>query len=108
MSKGDLMNDKEKLYYLVREYYFGNYTTEIFCDEFSIQYNTETNYDNLSEKEHKWFRELSIVTERFSPYEEDLKLPNVYFNEKQVKEKTKEVIEVLGIINCSVDFNKSI
>ncbi|OEF99147.1 hypothetical protein BHF71_10115 [Vulcanibacillus modesticaldus] len=33
------MTDKEKLYYLIREFIKGNYTPAVFCNEFTVQYN---------------------------------------------------------------------
>ncbi len=86
------MTSKEKLYYLLTEYQKGKYDTNTFCDQFTFIYNTEADYNMLSEAENKLFSELSIITARFSPYEEDLKLPNVYYSEQEVKFKVEEVV----------------
>lgn len=67
------MTDKEKLYYLVKEYMNGNYTTEAFCDLFTVQYDIETDYSNLNEAENKCFNELSDITARFSSSQEDFR-----------------------------------
>ena len=91
------MNPKEKLFYLLREYKAGNYKTEIFCDEYTQVFNIELDYDTLSEAEYELLEELSNFTARFSPFEEDLKIPNVYYDEKQVREKASEVIEKLNM-----------
>ena len=72
------MNVKEKLYYLLKEFKKGRYDTSAFCDQFTITYDTEVDYETLSALENKLFGELSVITARFSPYEEDLKIPNVY------------------------------
>ena len=90
------MEAKEKLYYLLTEFQKGKYDTDIFCDQFTIVYDTEMDYGLLSEVENKLFNELSIITARFSPYEEDLKIPNVYYSEKEVKSKVREVLDRLG------------
>lgn len=76
----------------------GNYTSTEFCDEFTVQYDIETDYSTLNNKEHQCFSELSEITARFSYDVEDLKIPNLYFDEKQVKAKVNEVAEKLSII----------
>ncbi|MDI6619747.1 MAG: colicin immunity domain-containing protein [Clostridiales bacterium] len=86
------MTSKEKLYYLLTEYQKGKYDTNTFCDQFTIIYDTEVEYDTLSKVENELFNELSIITARFSPYEEDLKIPSVYYSEQEVKSKVEEVI----------------
>lgn len=85
------MNAREQLMYLLEKYYEGKYETEIFAEEFSRIYDLETDYSLLSEKEHDLMKELSIVTGRFSPFEEDLKIHNAYFNENDVKTKATDV-----------------
>ena len=92
------MTDKEKLYYLIKEFIKGNYTSTAFCDEFTVQYDIETDYSTLNDEENQCFSELSEITARFSDDAEDLKIPNLYFNEKQVKAKINEVAEKLSII----------
>jgi len=91
------MIPKEKLYYLLSEFKKGNYDTNTFCDLFTVTYNVETDYELLNAKEHELFRELAKVTARFSQFEEDLKLPNVFYDEHQVKQKVSDVIRELSI-----------
>ena len=86
------MTSKEKLYYLLTEYQKGKYDINTFCDQFTVIYDTEVDYDTLSNLENKLFNELSIITARFSPYEDDLKIPNVYYSEQDVKSKVEEVL----------------
>lgn len=85
------MTAKEKLFYLLEQYYLNKYSTKIFADEFTVTYDLETDYDLLTEKENKFLGDLCIIAARFSSDEEDLKIPNVYYSEKQVKEKAIEV-----------------
>jgi hypothetical protein len=85
------MTSKEKLFYLLEQYYFNKYSTEIFADEFTITYDTEIDYDLLTEKENKLLGDLCIITARFSSSAEDLRIPNVYYSERQVKDKATEV-----------------
>lgn len=85
------MTSKEKLYYLLEQYYLCKYSTEMFADKFTVTFNLETDYDSLSEEEMELFEELSIKTARFSTDEEDLKIPYVYFSEKDVKENATEL-----------------
>jgi len=91
------MTSKEKLYYLLIEYQKGNYDANTFCDQFTVIYDTETDYDTLSKLENELFNELSIITARFSPYEDDLKMPNVYYSERDVKFKVKEILTKLQL-----------
>lgn len=92
-----MMNDKEQLYYLIKEFRKGSYNTEDFCDEFTKVYDLETNYRNLTLEENKYFNELSNMTARFSQDEEDLKVPNLYYNEGEIIKKVIEVINTLSI-----------
>ena len=85
------MDAKEQLYYLLEHYVTGNYTTDVFTDEFSRIYDLEMDYSLLSSTEYKLMRELSAITGRFSPFEGDIKISNAYFNEEDIKKKAKEV-----------------
>ena len=91
------LTDKEKLYYLIKEFIKGNYKANVFCDEFTVQYDIETDYSTLSDDENHYFSELSEITARFSDDTEDLKIPNLYFDEKQINAKVHEVAEKLNI-----------
>lgn len=52
------MSNKEKIYFLIKEYLKGNYTTEVFCDEYTVIYNTEIDYPVLTTNEYNLFRDL--------------------------------------------------
>lgn len=91
------MTQKEKLYYLLNYYLKNKYDTNIFCDLFSDTFNLE--YDNsLTKIEQQLFEELMIVTSRFSPFEEDLKIPNAFYSEQEVRIKAKKVASALNLI----------
>lgn len=49
----------------------------------------------MSAKEQKLFGELSEITSRFSPFEEDLKEFDCYFYENDVERKAKAVLKAL-------------
>ncbi|WP_196595369.1 colicin immunity domain-containing protein [Pectinatus frisingensis] len=89
------MTAKEKIYYLITQYKKGKYDTNTFCDQFTVIYDTEVDYDTLSKIENRLFYELSTITSRFSPYEEDLKIPNIYYGEQEVRSKVDEVMNKL-------------
>lgn len=91
------MTGKEKLYYLLVEFQKGNYSITTFCDLFSEIFELEINYDSLNNEEYKLFSDLETKTARFSEFEEDLKIPNVYFSAEQVKETINEVVNQLSI-----------
>ena len=92
---GNKMNSKEKLYYLLCEFLTGNYDANSFCDQFTVEYDIETDYEELSELENTVFGKLCMVTSRYSSFEEDLKIPNVYANEQEVKDKAIETYNLL-------------
>lgn len=85
------MEPEKQLIYLLEHYYKGEYTTDIFVDEFYRVYNFEIDDFELSEKESELLSELSVITGRFSSNDEDLKITNMYFCEKDVKEKATSV-----------------
>lgn len=89
------MNSKEKLYYLLDKYIKGEYSTNSFCDEFTTVYDIEIDYDTLNEIEKICFSKLCEITARYSPYEEDLKIPNVYANDNEVRNKAISVYNKL-------------
>ena len=66
------------------------YEVTIFCDEFERIYNFETDEEQLSEQERTMFRSLSKMAGRFSEFEEDLKIPNMYFSGDEILAKVRE------------------
>ncbi len=91
------MTAKEKLYYLLRAYLKGEYNTKTFSDVFSYTYYFESNDEAFTDQEKELFDRLAVMTDRFSPYEEDLKNPNAFFNEQQVREKVEEISKILHL-----------
>ncbi|MCA1057601.1 hypothetical protein LCL96_01555 [Rossellomorea aquimaris] len=89
------MNPKEQIYYLLNEYSKGNYDTKTFCDQFTNIFNIEIDYEKLSDLEYRLFNNLSKVTARFSPYDEDLIFSNVYYNEQDIKREVLSLQEIL-------------
>ena len=89
------MNAKEKLYFLLKEFKEGRYDTSTFCDLFTITYDIEVDYEELSALENKLFGELSVITARYSPFEEDLKIRNVYYDEQKVRSEVERVLNTL-------------
>lgn len=85
------MKPKEQLMYLLEHYYKNDYTTDVFVDEFYRIYNFEVDDSDLTQKELRILSELSTITGRFSPFEDDLKIPNAYFSENDVRKKATEV-----------------
>ena len=92
------MSVKEQLYYLIKHVKLGNYDINTFCDMFTNLVNLEMWKEDFTEKEKEVFRELNKYTSRFSPYEEDLKLPNVFYDEKVVKEQID-----IALANLEID-----
>ncbi|HCA3781892.1 TPA: hypothetical protein MPE96_002879, partial [Listeria monocytogenes] len=53
-------------------------------------------YDELSKEEYTILGNVSDMAARFSDSEEDLKLPNVYYSEKQIREEVTRSLEALA------------
>ena len=91
------MSVKEQLYYLIKHVKLGNYDINTFCDMFTNLVNLEMWKEEFSEKETAVFNELNKYTSRFSPFEEDLKLPNVFYDEKEIKKQIDIALRDLEI-----------
>jgi hypothetical protein len=89
------MDSKEKLYYIIDKYIKGEYDINSFCDKFTVIYDIETDYDTLNIIENSLFGELCELTARYSPFEDDLEIENVYVNQEQVWNKAKDVYNKL-------------
>lgn len=85
------MTVREQLLYLINGVVDGSYEVKIFCDEFYRIYNFETDKTQLTEKEKSEYEELFRMVARFSEFEEDLKIPNMYFSKEEIFAKAKEV-----------------
>jgi len=92
------MNTKEQLYYLLQNYYHNNYDIQSFCEQFVLIYsNGIDNYvDTAESKMMKAFCELS---ERYSPYEEDLKLSTFFVDEEQFRVLFDKIYKRHNLIN---------
>ena len=85
------MTAREQLWYLINGVVDGSYEVKIFCDEFYRIYNFETDKAQLTEQEKNEFEELFEMAARFSEFEEDLKIPNMYFSGDEILAKVREV-----------------
>ena len=92
-----MMSVKEQLYYLIKHVKLGNYDINTFCDMFTNLVNLEMCKEEFSEKETAVFNELNKYTSRFSPFEEDLKLPNVFYDEIEIKKQIDIALRDLEI-----------
>lgn len=91
------MKQREKLYYLINSYLSNEYDTKTFSKLFTDSFYLEKDDEIFSIEEIEGFEKLAVVTSRFSPYVEDLKIPNVYFDESEVKKETLELIKKLNL-----------
>ncbi len=85
------MTAKEQLWYLINSVLDGAYEVKTFCDEFYRVYNFEADKTQLTEQEKREFEELFCMAARFSEFEEDLKIPNMYYSGEEILAKVKEV-----------------
>lgn len=78
---GDNMNSFEQLNYFVKHYAMGEYTAWDFTSLFTEIYYIKPD-DSLTEEYKEYFLPLAECCERFSPYKEDLELPDSPFKNK--------------------------
>ncbi len=91
-------NDKRNLYYLMDMFIMSQITPSVFCDEFYYSYDLEIDTLSLSNIEQSVFSELSYVSSRFSPFNEDHeKFPNGFFTEQELRQKIIESKEKLKV-----------
>lgn len=74
----------------------GTYTIKTFCSEFTRIYDFEIDYDVLTDEENKEFRDLCEMAGRFSDDLEELKIPNMYFNESEIICRAKVIKKKLN------------
>lgn len=89
------MTDKEQLWYLIHGLINGSYDTKTFCSEFSRIYNLETDYKNLAINEYHEFSKLCEMVDRFSDNIQELKIPNIYYCENDIKSAVQRVVSML-------------
>lgn len=77
------MCDKQRLYQIIDLYIDDEIDEKTFCDEFYYVYNLELDYRKLLEEGRALFAELNEVVSRFSEYEEDQKLDEKAFADKE-------------------------
>lgn len=90
------MTSKEKLYYLLEHVIIGDYDIATFANMYTNIINLELNLSEFTELELNVFTELNKYTCRFSPYVEDLKLNNVFYDEKTLRQQINIAMEKLG------------
>lgn len=89
------MTKKEQLYFLLNGLDNGEIEINNFTNQFMKIFDLEIDYDELSKEEYTILGNVSDMT-RFSDSEEDLKLPNVYYSEKQIREEVTRSLEALA------------
>ena len=85
------MSSREQLWYLINGLLDGSYCISVFCDEFTRIYNIDCDFSTMTEAEKIGFADIERIACRFSDFEEDLKIPNVFCTEAQVRAKVEEV-----------------
>lgn len=85
------MNKLEKLKLIIKLYYEGKYDIDTFADVFSYTYNIEPN-NNCDIKQLENYKELYMVTSRYSPYKEDIiSYPDIYYSKEDVLNVLKKL-----------------
>ncbi|EIU5899997.1 hypothetical protein L5Q62_001057 [Listeria monocytogenes] len=87
---------KEQLYFLLNGLDNGEIEINTFINQFIKIFDLEIDYDELYKEEYTILGKASDMAARFSDNEEDLKLPNVYYSEKQIREEVTRSLEALA------------
>lgn len=85
------MRPKEKLYKLLELFIEKQLDIQLFCDRFSLVFNTMVNYDDLTTEEYKLFEELEEYVSLFSPYPDDFAKYKYYKNNNDIISKAREI-----------------
>ena len=89
-------DDKRRLYWLIDHYLSDKIDERTFCDEYYYSYDLEIDYGTFSDVEQKAFNELSVISSRFSEFEEDHQLDARAFSTKEeLRQKVQETQEKL-------------
>ena len=59
--------------------------------------NLEMGKEDFTETETEVFKELNTYTCRFSPYAEDMRIPNAFYDEDTIKKQVDIAIKKLGM-----------
>ncbi|MBC1482224.1 hypothetical protein HCJ58_01275 [Listeria sp. FSL L7-1509] len=89
------MTKKEQLYYLLNGLNHREIEINNFTNQFMKIFDLEIDFDELSKKEYIVLGNVSDMAARFSDNAEDLKLPNVYYSEKQIRDEVSHALKEL-------------
>lgn len=89
------MTKKEQLYYLLNGLNHREIEINNFTNQFMKIFDLEIDFDELSKKEYIVLGNVSDMAARFSDDAEDLKLPNVYYSEKQIRDEVSQALKEL-------------
>ncbi len=89
------MNNLETIIYLLNGLRKREYDIRAFCSEYIAAYRNLTSGEISNEQLETQLDELLEIVARFSDYEEDLKLKNVYFSEEDIRKKASEILELV-------------
>ncbi|QBO35737.1 hypothetical protein EQG49_04305 [Periweissella cryptocerci] len=88
------MQTRKKLWALVKAVNDGEITINTFTEEFTIIFDRETDYTELSEREETEFNELVALTSRYSPFLEDFEIQNTFSSAAEILIKVAEILEL--------------
>lgn len=91
------MTVREQLYYLIQHVKMGEYDISTFADLYTNLVNIEMWKEEFTDLELAVFKELNKYTCRFSQYEDDLKIPNAFFDANTVEKQIDIAIDKLDI-----------
>ncbi len=90
------MEEKKQLLYLINGLINNTYDIKTFCEEFTRIYDLDLDYDTLDKQEESILGEICIMSARFSSNPEELKIPNMYYSEEQIRNVVKQALKELS------------
>jgi hypothetical protein len=90
--------DKTYIYHLISQYIDNQISLEHFSEKYFNCYSKFLDYDTLTKIERELFKDLSIVSSRYTEHLDDLiKYPGTYFSKNDLDEKVRIIADILGI-----------
>ena len=92
------MTDRDELLSMINMLLERKCSVHGFCDAFVLKYAVNTDYSKLTDEDHSAFFDLFSKAERYSPYVEDLRIPNMYYSDDEIIEEAQKCRQRLAAI----------
>ena len=92
------MTDKDELLSMINMLLERRCSVDGFCEAFVLKYALNTDYSKLIDEEKAAFSDLFSKAKRYSPYVEDLRIPNMYYSDDEIIEEAQKCRQSLAAI----------